>query len=162
MAAHLPVLLQVAGASPAAAIAAAALVGPAQVAARVFEFSLMRRMHPMFSARIATLAHPIGAGVLLTAGVPVAALFTVVHGAGNGVLTIAKGTVPLALFGPAGYGLRQGLLSGPARFAQAGAPLVFGVAMEELGTHALLLTALLGLSAYAAMVALGRTRPVQR
>lgn len=156
MAAHLPAMLQLAGASATAAIAAAALVGPAQVAARLFEFALMRRTHPLLSARLATLAHPLGAAVLLTFGAPVAALFTLIHGGGNGVLTIAKGTLPLAIFGPAGYGFRQGLLSGPARIGQAAAPLVFGLALDGFGPDALILTALLGLSGYAAMLALGR------
>ncbi len=155
MAAHLPAMLQLAGASAAAAIAAAALVGPAQVAARLFEFSLMRRTHPLLSARLATLAHPVGAAALLVFGAPVAALFTLIHGGGNGVLTIAKGTLPLAIFGPAGYGLRQGLLSGPARIGQAAAPLAFGLALDGLGPDALILTALLGLSGYGAMLALG-------
>ena len=158
MAAHLPAMLQLAGASATAAIAAAALVGPAQVAARLFEFALMRRTHPLLTARLATLAHPFGAAVLLTFGAPAAALFTLIHGGGNGVLTIAKGTLPLVIFGPSGYGLRQGLLSGPARLGQAAAPLVFGIALEGFGPDALILTAMLGISGYAAMLALGRTR----
>lgn len=155
MAAHLPAMLQLAGASAAAAIAAASLVGPAQVAARLFEFTLMRRTHPLLTARLATLAHPLGAGMLLTFGVPAAAVFTLIHGGGNGVLTIAKGTLPLAIFGPAGYGLRQGLLSGPARIGQAAAPLLFGVALDSFGPGALIITSLLGISGYAAMLALG-------
>src|SRR6185437_14318107 len=88
MAAHLPRLLQIAGATPAAAIAAAALVGPAQVAARLVEFSLLRRIHPIVSARIATVLHPIGAAVLLVLGAPAAIAFALLHGAGNGMLTI--------------------------------------------------------------------------
>ncbi len=158
MAAHLPAMLQLAGASATAAIAAAALVGPAQVAARMFEFALMRRTHPLLSARLATLAHPLGAAILLLFGAPFAALFTLIHGGGNGVITIAKGTLPLVLFGPVGYGLRQGLLSGPARIGQAAAPLAFGLALDGFGPDALILTALLGLSGYAAMLALGRTQ----
>ena len=61
MAAHLPGLLQAAGASSTAAIAAAALVGPAQVGARIVEFGLLRSFHPISSARIASVLHPIGA-----------------------------------------------------------------------------------------------------
>ena len=53
LAAHLPRLLEAMGATPAAAIAAGALVGPAQVAARVAEFSLLRHAAPMISARLA-------------------------------------------------------------------------------------------------------------
>ena len=117
MAAHLPRLLHAAGVSPAGAVAAAALIGPAQVAARLAEYGLMRRAHPLVSARIATVLHPVGALALVLFGGPAAAVFTLLHGAGNGLLTIAKGTLPLALFGPAGYGLRTGLLSAPARVA---------------------------------------------
>src|SRR6187397_2389527 len=72
MAAHLPRVLQESGASLAAAVAAAALVGPAQVGARVLEFWLMRRAHPIVSARIASLAHPVGAAGLIAIGAPAA------------------------------------------------------------------------------------------
>jgi MFS family permease len=151
MAAHLPRVLQEAGATLPAAIAAAALVGPAQVAARVLEFWLMRRVQPITSAQVASLAHPVGAGVLLVAGSPAAPLFTVAHGAGNGVMTIANGTLPLYLFGSGGYGLRQGLLMMPARFAQAAAPFLFDLLLGAVGTRALSLTAALGLLSFAAL-----------
>jgi hypothetical protein len=114
MAAHLPGLLQAAGAYPTAAITAAALVGPAQVGARMVEFGLLRSFHPISSARIASVLHPIGAGLLAVFGAPAILAFALLHGAGNGMITIAKGTLPLALFGPQGYGLRSGLLSAPA------------------------------------------------
>jgi len=152
MAAHLPRLLQAAGASPAGAVAAAALVGPAQVAARLVEFGLMRRSHPLVSARVATVLHPLGAAVLALFGGPAAAVFTVLHGAGNGLLTIAKGTLPLALLGPAGYGLRTGLLSVPARVAQAGAPLAFGLLLDRVGLGVLALSAGLGLASAVALL----------
>lgn len=61
MAAHLPRLLQAAGATLAVAVGVGALVGPAQVAGRLLEFGFLRRVHPLLSARIAALAHPIGA-----------------------------------------------------------------------------------------------------
>ncbi len=154
MAAHLPRLLHAAGASASGAIAAAALVGPAQVAARLVEFGLMRRAHPLASAQIATLLHPAGAVALVLFGGPAAAVFTVLHGAGNGLLTIAKGTLPLALFGPAGYGLRTGLLSVPARVAQAGAPLLFGLLLDQVGVGVLLASSGLGLASTAALLAL--------
>ena len=158
MAAILPRLLQVAGANASGAIAAAALVGPAQVAARLAEFGLMRRAHPLVSARIATVLHPLGAAALVLFGGPAAAAFTVLHGAGNGLLTIAKGTLPLALFGPTGYGLRTGLLSVPARVAQAGAPLLFGLLLDRVGLGVLVLSTALGLASMAALLAL-RARP---
>ena len=110
MATHLPQLLQAAGATLAVAVGAGALVGPAQVAGRLLEFGLLRRVHPLLSARLAALAHPLGAATLLVVGAPAALVFALLHGAGNGIMTIAKGTLPLALFGHQGYGARQGWL----------------------------------------------------
>lgn len=138
MAAHLPRLLEAAGATTSQAIAAAALVGPAQVAARVLEAGFLSRFHPLVSARLSTITHPIGAGVLLAGGGLFAMPFTLLHGAGNGILTIARGTVPLAIFGPDNYGYRLGLLGAPARILQAGAPLGFGLLIERYGAAALL------------------------
>lgn len=155
MAAHLPALLQQAGASTATAIAAAALLGPAQVAARVLEFSLLRRLNPMTSARLATLGHPLGALSLALLGGPAAMVFVLLHGMGNGILTIAKGTLPLAVFGPAGFGARQGLLGAPARLLQAGAPFAFGLLLEVGGVlSALTLTTALTLLAFLALLAI--------
>ena len=151
MAAHLPRLLQASGTSLQVAVAMAALVGPAQVAARLAEFGLLRRIHPLVSAQLAAAAHPVGAGILMLLGGPAAAAFTVLHGAGNGVLTIAKGTLPLVLFGPQGYGARQGVMMVPARVAQAFAPLLFGMLLDRFGADALWLTTLLGLAALGAL-----------
>lgn len=64
MAAHLPRLLEAAGATTLQAVAAGALIGPAQVAARIAEASVLRKQHPLVSARLAMIAHPMGAGVL--------------------------------------------------------------------------------------------------
>jgi hypothetical protein len=158
MAAHLPRVLQEAGASLAAAVAAAALVGPAQVAARVLEFWLMRHVHPIVSARIASLAHPLGATGLIVAGAPAAMPFAAIHGAGNGVMTIASGALPLAIFGAAGYGLRQGLLMGPARVFSASAPFLFDLLLARLGTSALMVTGGFGVAAFCVLMLL----PVRR
>jgi len=157
MATHLPGLLQAAGASTAVAIAAGALIGPAQVAARVLEFGLLRRFHPLASARIAALAHPVAAVSLVVFGGPAAFAFAILHGAGNGILTIAKGTLPLALFGAAGYGARLGWLNAPARVLQAAAPLIFGAALTAWGLQAIWLTAGIGLLATVALVLLRRS-----
>lgn len=161
MAAHLPRLLQAGGATLAAAVAAGALVGPAQVAGRWLEFALQHRLHPLLSARAAATAHPLGALLLLLVGAtPLAAsVFAVLHGLGNGILTIAKGTLPLVYFGAAGYGRRQGWLTMPARIAQAAAPWLFGLALDAWGAAALLVTAALGLAAGMALLALPRPPP---
>jgi predicted MFS family arabinose efflux permease len=154
MAAHLPRLLERAGATPLQAITAAALVGPAQVAARLVEFFLLGRSHPLISARIATLLHPLGAAIFAAFGPPAAAAFAILYGAGNGLLTIARGTVPLAVFGPDGYGERTGLLGAPARAAQALAPLLFGLLLERMGAAVIVVSSALCLAALAALFSL--------
>jgi MFS family permease len=159
MAAHLPRLFELAGASAAAAIAAAALMGPAQVAARLFEFGVLQRLHPLVSTRLALLMHPLGAAILGAFGGPAASVFALLHGAGNGLLTISRGTLPLALFGPAGYGRRTGIIVMPVRVTAAAAPLLFGLLLDSMGTGALVISAGLGLAALAAL-ALLRVQPV--
>lgn len=154
MAAHLPTLLQAHGVGLASAIAFASFVGPAQVAGRLLEYGLLRNVSPLLSARLASLAHPLGALVFLAIGVPAGLVFTILHGAGNGVMTIANGTLPLIFFGSAGYGARQGVLMMPARFAQALAPFFFGLAIEHWGASALWFSMALGLAAFAALLIL--------
>ncbi len=161
MAAHLPTLLAATGVSLSMAVTAGALIGPAQVAGRLLEFGVLRRAHPLLSARIASVMHPLGAVALAVWGAPAAMLFAVLHGAGNGVLTIAKGTLPLALFGPQGYGERQGLLMVPARLAQALAPWLFGLCMERLGPGALWVSAALGALVFGALALLQQTEGAQ-
>jgi len=156
MAAHLPALLQACGIAAGLALTVGMLMGPAQVAARLLEFSLLRHLPPLVNARLATVLHPVGAALLLLLGPPGALLFGVLHGAGNGMLTIARGTLPLQLFGPQGYGHRQGLLQGPARVAQAQAPWLFGVALAQWQGQALWLSAALGLLSVAALLVLSR------
>ena len=158
MAAHFPRVIQAAGASLAVAVAVGAMIGPAQVAGRLLEFGLLRRMHPLLSARLATLAHPLGVAALLIGGPALAPVFGILHGMGNGILTIAMATLPLALFGSQGYGARQGWLMLPARILQALAPFLFGIALERWAASALLLSTALSLVAFGAL-ALLRTPP---
>jgi MFS family permease len=137
LAAHLPALLMASGLSLAGALAVGALVGPAQVAGRLLEFGGLRRFHPLISARVAASMHPVGVLVWMAVGAAAAPVFAVLHGLGNGILTIAKGTLPLAYFGPVGYGRRQGWIVAPSRVAQAFAPLLFGALVERWGAQAL-------------------------
>lgn len=161
MAAHLPSFLVTAGVGTAAAIVAAALVGPAQVLARMFEYAAAHRfqLHPLLTARVASMLHPVaGLGLLVLGGAPaVAAAFAVLHGAGNGLITIAKGTLPLALFGAGGYGARLGALAVAQRAMQALAPYLFALALERGGAAAAVtLTITLSLVALLALLRLGR------
>ena len=160
MSSHLPGFLESAGASETAAIAAGMLVGPAQVAARLVEFGLLRAVHPVWSARIAAVMHPLGAAVLGVFGPAGVAGFALLHGAGNGLITIARGTLPLAIFGPTGYGRRTGILTVPARVTVAVAPFVFGVLLDWIGTFAVMVSAGLSLAAFASLWLL-RPRPAR-
>jgi len=137
------------------AIAAAALFGPAQVVARLADLVVLRRIHPVISSRIAARLHPVGAATLAVIGPVAAPIFVVLHGAGNGLLTIAQGTVPLAIFGRHRYGARTGLLWASARAAQAFAPLLFGLSMDRMGLSVLFISASLYI---AALLALMRVR----
>jgi len=64
---------------------------------------------------------------------------------------LARGTLPLALFGPHGFGRRVGVLSLPARATGAMAPLAVGLLAEHLGAGALWVTALASISAFVAL-----------
>ncbi|HEY3891342.1 MAG TPA: MFS transporter [Bradyrhizobium sp.] len=151
MAAHLPRILEAAGATSVQAVAAGALIGPAQVLARIAEAGFLSRYHPLLSTRLACLTHPIGAAILALAGGGAASVFAIFHGAGNGILTIARGTLPLAIFGPENYGYRLGIVGAPARMAQAIAPLVFGLLIDSMGSDILIVSSGLSLAALLAL-----------
>jgi MFS family permease len=154
MAAHLPRILEATGATTLQAVAAGALIGPAQVAARVFEASFLSRYHPLVSTRLACLTHPIGAAIVGLFGGPAASAFAIFHGTGNGILTIARGTLPLAIFGPQNYGYRLGIIGAPARMMQAAAPLAFGLLIDVMGSRVLMVSSALSLSALLAVLLL--------
>lgn len=155
--ADLPPMLTALGATPAAALAAAALVGPSQVAARLAEFAAFRRVHPLMSARVAVALFPLGAALLLLVGPGFTPLFVILYGCGNGLFTIARGSLPLALFGARNYGARLGLISMPSRFLQAGAP--FGLALLTERSPREAMVALIGLSVLGMVCLLVLRRP---
>ncbi|MDO9453254.1 MAG: MFS transporter [Stagnimonas sp.] len=151
LAAHLPRVLEAAGATTTAAVAAASLVGVFQVGGRVLDAAWLKRLHPFTSAKLATVLHPVGAALLLLLGAPLIAVFTALHGAGVGLMTIVKGTLPLALFGPAGFGQRAGLLEAPSRVMQALAPVLFSLLLDGLGGQVVWITGGLSLAAFAGL-----------
>ena len=150
----LPTMLVAFGATPAQALFAGALVGPAQVGARLLEAGWLSRFHPLLSARLAMLMNPIGVLALVAGGPWLAPAFTVLYGAGNGIITIARGTLPLALFGPVGFGRRVGVISLPSRATGAFAPLALGLLVEHVGSSALWIGALASVTALFALLLL--------
>ncbi len=135
---HLLTLLQARGETLAAAVAFGAMVGPSQVGARVLEMAGRGRHHPLWTMRAAVALTAVGVCALAFDILPVAAAM-VFYGAGNGILSIARGTVPLALFGPGGYASVMGRLARPAQVAQALAPTVGAVLLAHMGSNATLL-----------------------
>lgn len=161
MSAILPSMLVAFGATPAEALLAGTLVGPAQVGARLLEAGWLNRFHPLLSARLAALMNPIGVVALIAGGSVFAPAYTVLYGVGNGIITIARGTLPLVLFGPVGFGKRVGMISLPARLTGAAAPLALGLMVEHIGRGALWISALTSVSAFFALLFL-RAAPTSR
>lgn len=161
MSAHLPRLLTALGLTPARAAATAALVGIAAVSVRLAEFTVLRRFPPLFATRAATLMHPLGALAVLILGPIAAPALALGQGAGNGMLTVAKGVLPLNLFGRRSYAYRSALLSRPAQIAQIGGPAIYGLALERSPQLALGLSSLLCLVMFAMSFGLDRAaRPI--
>jgi MFS family permease len=154
MAAHLPRIVEAFGATPAQAVFAGMMIGPAQVGARLLEAGFLSRFPPLVSTRLACVTHPIGACVIGLFGGGAAAAFALLHGAGNGILTIARGTLPLSIFGPENYAYRLGLIGAPSRICQALAPLAFGLLIDPMGRGVVAVSALLSLSALVALLLL--------
>lgn len=134
---HLLMLLQAKGQTLAAAVALGAVLGPSQVFARLVEKASGGRHHPLWTLSGAVALIALGL-VLLAAGFPVVSLALVAYGAGNGVYSIARGAVPLALFGPERYPALVGRLARPALLAQALAPVAGAFAVTLAGAEALL------------------------
>ena len=147
MAAHMPALLVGLGATQGAALWASMLIGPAQVAGRLFQVIALRGKGALPTAIAAATGHPLGILTLWIGGAAAIIPFATLHGLGNGIITIVKGALPLELYGPDGYGQRIGWLLMPARFAQALAPMLFSMAMAVSANFSLLLSGTCGLLA---------------
>lgn len=147
MAAHLPGLLGGLGLGSAAVVSAASLMGVAQVGARLVEMLLQRRFSAQATALPAAGLLPAAFFVaLLWPGATLAAaLFVTLYGCANGLMTIVRGALPLAVFGSRGYGELLGTVAAPALAVAAIAPVVFSALLERSGAQAGLLL-LAGLS----------------
>lgn len=145
---HALILLTGLGMSQGAAVAAAALVGPAQVGARVLDWSFGRYATPLLTGRLGALLLPVGLLAPL-AGLPGVAL-TLAYGLSNGILTVSRGTLPLFLLGPEGYATRLGQLALPALIAQAIAPTITAPLLG-VWPAAHILTTMAGLAALAGL-----------
>ncbi len=136
---HLLTSLQVRGIGLMAAVALGTLVGPTQVGARLIELLIARYHHPIWTKLAATLLVTVGmAG--LWAALPVIAVPLVFYGSGIGLESIARGTLPLALFAGPGYAAVMGRLAMPSLIAQAAAPSIGSALLWVCGAGGTLAT----------------------
>jgi MFS family permease len=131
---HLLTLLQSQGLALAAAVALGTLIGPAQVGARVLEMLFGKKAHPIWSLVASAVLVAVGLGMLV--GAPgVVAAGIVMYGMGSGIRSIARGTVPLALFGKEGYAVLMGKIAMPTLIAQAASPFIGAWLLDSFGTQ---------------------------
>jgi MFS family permease len=137
---HMLLIFERMGVDRATAVAIGALFGPAQVAARICELAVAKHTHPLHVARFAAalLITAFGVFAVFGIGAVTAAVFVLLFGAANGLMTIARGTLPLALFGPKGYGHLVGRLAAPALAVQAAAPIAMALVIERVSDPAAL------------------------
>jgi MFS family permease len=140
LSAHLLAIFARSGIDAGTVVWIGALFGPAQVGARLIEFSFGKDLHPLWVVRFAlgTLLCAFVMLAVLGVSVPVAAAFALMFGGANGLVTITRGAVPLALFGASGYGLLMGRLAAPFLLVQAAAPLVMAFVVDQASDFAAL------------------------
>jgi predicted MFS family arabinose efflux permease len=132
MVVHLLIFLQARGAEFAVAVTLGTLFGPAQVGARFVERVFGARYHPIWTMIASCALMAVGLGLLL-GGFPILLLTIVLYGAGYGIMWIARGTLPLALFGPERYATLIGRLAFPSLIVQALAPSAGALLVERHG-----------------------------
>jgi hypothetical protein len=133
------------------AVTIIALIGPLQVIARLAEMLVGRDIHPLMIVRISIImmAGAIFSSVLLGFPIILAIIFSMLLGMTNGWMLVARGTLPLALFGPGGYGRTVGRIAGPMLIVQSIAPSMVAILMARAAD-----TTALALVGTCAMVAL--------
>ncbi len=126
---HMLAIIEHEGFSAETAALIAMLMGPAQVLARIVEVAMGHRFDALMTGRVALATLLIAPLLLLTfSGSAVAVgAFAALYGASQGLITIARGTVPLQLFGPHGYGALVGRITGLRFMINAGAPFAFSL-----------------------------------
>jgi predicted MFS family arabinose efflux permease len=131
-------LLQARGLTLATAVGLGTLVGPAQVGARVVEFTLGRRAHPIWTMLVSMVLVAVGLGFLMF-GPTLIGIGLALYGAGGGIRSIVRGTLPLRLFGHEGYATMMGRLASPSLVAQAASPAIGAILLEGAGADATIL-----------------------
>lgn len=159
LSAHMISILAGLGLAAASAVFVSSLRGLGQSAARLCEVLFGRRIHPLALNVLATWMLPVcfAAGLWSGQSMAAAIVFAFVYGAGNGLLTITRGTLPLALFDHRTYGSFVGRLLTPSFLLSAAAPLAYAAAISRFGAPAALYLSL-AVGTCALLAALGLRR----
>jgi MFS family permease len=160
---HILTLMQARGLTLATAVSFGALIGPAQVGARVLQAAFGRNRHPIWSFLVSAFLVALGLCMLLGPASVIGAGL-VLYGSGSGIRSIVRGTVPLALFGREGYATLMGWLAMPSLVAQAASPSIGALLLEHLGAD-LTIAVLVGAAVFNILLVLpllplARRRPV--
>jgi predicted MFS family arabinose efflux permease len=131
---HLLPLLQARGVELSAAVALGAIVGPAQVGARIVEMLAGRHYHPIWTMISSAVLVAVGIGLLFV-DFPIYSIAIVLYGAGNGIGSVARGTLPLAIFGSTRYPTLMGRLAFPILISMALSPSLGAVAFQAGGAN---------------------------
>lgn len=145
MSTHMINLLSGLGVGAAVSVWASTLRGIGQSSARVCEVLFGSRIHPLALTVIASSILPICFlfGLASADFVISAFLFAFLFGAGNGLMTIARGTLPLALFDHKTYGTFVGKLLVPSFLVSAASPLAYTLAIGNWGEMTVLVVSML-------------------
>ncbi|MGH6879960.1 MFS transporter [Hypericibacter sp.] len=164
MSVHMLTILQARDMTLTTAVAFGAMVGPSQVGARAIEMAIARFHHPIWTMVVSAALVVLGLGSLW-GGLPLVGLALMAYGGGIGLESIARGTVPLALFGADGYAVLMGKLALPSLLLQAGAPSLGAVLIHRFGTDvtlgAIVAAAILTLVMVSALAALAKRNGVR-
>src|SRR3984957_18022877 len=163
LSAHLLAIFKRFGLAPDTVVAIGMLFGPAQVLARICELTFARNLNPLWTARfsLGLLVAAFALIALTPFSALVAAAFAVMYGMANGLMTIARGTVPLSLFGAGGYGLLVGRIGGPFLVVQAVAPVALAYVVERASDEAgLMVVAAFAVVALACFAAIRPARTI--
>ncbi len=162
LAAHLIDVMQGLGLAATTAVALSSTIGIAQVGARSLELLGQRWLAPLTVAVISLGMLPLSLAMMLAAQADpfVIAAASLLYGAGNGLVTVVRGAVPLVLFGHAGYATTLGRVAAPGLATAALAPLIFAWVLEAVGARGgIVLLTVIGLAGLAGMIRLARRTP---
>ena len=127
--------LQQAGFTATVAVGVGVLMGPSQVAIRLIDMIFGRNLHPLTSGAISSALLIVAIAALMASGLGAAGaiVFAILFGLSQGLSSIVRGTIPLALFGRIGYGARLGRISAVSVMVKSCAPFVFALLLESVG-----------------------------